>query len=198
MGNKEQHPAWQWLLDHQAVVDRIVKRACRGAYYLCDELTEEVYDRVQRVYDTFDGSHDVPRDAYMFSTLKWYLWKWMNANYERLGRSVSFSVLFDGIKRGEDDTTTYSSYAGHSGFSSSSLPVLAVEDSTFKRLVAWEEVQKILSSVGEYDRRLLVMRHLVGMQLKDIAELVGVTTQTVCRDCFTAEEEARRVAGYKS
>lgn len=93
------HEAWKWLTEHEVEVRNLTYKACRGAEYLCDELMEVVYDRIIRIHDLYDASFDVPRDAYMYIQLKWYLWKWMNKNY----RKLAVVPLSDDIGQYEDD-----------------------------------------------------------------------------------------------
>jgi RNA polymerase sigma factor (sigma-70 family) len=78
------HEAWEWLIANETAVNGLIRKSCRGAYHLQDELLEEVYDRVVRVYETHDPRFDVPVTPYVMRSLRWYLWKWMNKNYLQL------------------------------------------------------------------------------------------------------------------
>lgn len=69
---------WDVLERCQNELKALCKRSCRGRFDLVDELMGRVVDVMPQIEEAWDPTFDVPFRAHIFSSLRWYLWKWMN------------------------------------------------------------------------------------------------------------------------
>jgi RNA polymerase sigma factor (sigma-70 family) len=82
----ERSTMWEWFIENEALILKIVRVSCRGRADLQDELYEQCLDRFPRLWELYDPNKGAKLSTYVYRSLRFYLWKWMNANAARLDR----------------------------------------------------------------------------------------------------------------
>ncbi len=78
---------YDFVVEHMDIIERIARKSCRGRYDLVDELMEDAFDRTPRIVELWNPVYGVSLEAYVFGTLRRYMWKWMNKNFARLEKN---------------------------------------------------------------------------------------------------------------
>jgi DNA-directed RNA polymerase specialized sigma24 family protein len=63
---------WDWYLENELLIRSLVQKFGGG-----DELYEEVWDRLPRLFELYDESKG-KISSYVYANLRWYLWKKVN------------------------------------------------------------------------------------------------------------------------
>jgi RNA polymerase sigma factor (sigma-70 family) len=75
---------WQFIVDNHKAIERLARRSCRGCYGMIDELVEVVYDHAPKLVENYNPERGVELRAYVFNSLRWWMFKYMNKEAARL------------------------------------------------------------------------------------------------------------------
>jgi RNA polymerase sigma factor (sigma-70 family) len=155
---------WDFLLEEDASIRRVLRNSCRGHHELLEDLYDEVVlHYVPRLFETYDvGKGDIKQ--YVLRSLRWYCFKWMN-------------------RRAQDKTRHYEDVYVHDPEDGHLSVDLGTRD----------QVQSILTGLSEYNRFLLVSYYLGSMTYQEIAETLGLAKSTVRKHLLIALREAREL-----
>lgn len=156
----------KWLAANWERVAYLARKACRGRYDLIADLIGEAVDRVTGIASNYEPALG-SQDAHMITNLRWYMFKWMNANAKRLSRHSPLG-----------DSEEWLPGVEHQ------LPDLDGKDL----------VQEVLAGLSELDRTLLLLYHAHGMTHEEIGRRLGVSKGTARLHCIRALEAAQALA----
>ena len=156
---------WKFLEKEDRRVRKMLRKACRGRYELCEEMyCEVVLQYAPRLFETYDETKGelIP---YIINSLRWYCFKWMNK------RAKSKDVFHEDVQ-----------------------DIDPPEEPQVLDLDLKDEVESLLKGLSEYDRYLLVAYHCGGLTFAEIGEALGIGKATALRHYHAAMSRARLLA----
>lgn len=158
----------------------MIANSCRGRKELIDEIfSDVVLHYTENAFRTFDPTKGQTLYQHVMHTLRWYVGKWLNKRLRNMRRETSETDL----SNGEPGETVLRELA----IAKSGEPGGDALDNA-------EIVRKILANVPEYERALLMLRHVAGLSFPEIAKRLGVSESTARTQCDNALVCAKRVA----
>jgi len=170
---------WEWFVDNEPLVRAVVKTACRGCWYLQDELFSEACSRLPDIFDNYDVQHKsgAKISTKVVGDLRWHLWRYMGKRLQSF--HVSIDATIDcGFVNDENNAL---------------LSVLSIE-LTQHELDTRDQVQFILGKLIAYDRHILALYHLGENTFDDIANILGCSIGAAHKDYHAALLRAKEVA----
>lgn len=154
---------WTWLVENEDLVRRLCVRSARDRKDFIEEMWAVAVDRVQRAYELWVEELS-PLQGHMYRTLKWYMWK----RYVKLHELEQECLQLD--------------YAGN---------IASRQRSASENLEVKDQVYCILQKLDEYDRRLLVMHHVMELNFAEMGDALGMSKSCARVHYLKALEKAK-------
>lgn len=174
---------WELVLANENTLRGVIRHHCRQQYHLLDEIwSDVVLVAVPRAMKTFDPEKG-DFDRHINHTVKWYVYKWLNARLKRNDKEPSLSnFVYINRKQKEMDlqrgTVLYIEY----------------EDKSLSSVSERETVQTILERMPTYERSLLHLRIVLEWSYVEIARRLETDEITARKECDNALHLAKMLA----
>lgn len=169
----------------------VCANSCRGQKHLIDEMfSDVVFSRVQNAFRTFDTSHGVPLERHVFSTVRWYCFKWMNERSRKAAREPLFCDL---------QSESYSNDS-NAKVDLNSYQANLVDNTTLDAIIAGEckeEVQSLLSNLSPLMRRIVYLHDAMQWTHEEIGQQFGYSRRWADDQYLQAIKILRNVASRK-
>lgn len=159
----------------------MIANSCRGQHELIDDIfSDVVLHYTENALRTYNPTKGQTLYQHVMHTLRWYVRKWLVKRLKNMQRETSETDLSNDDGSGENVLRNIAATKTNFAFG----------DALDNR----ETVQKILGSVPEYERALLILRHVAGLSFPEIAKRLNVSESTARTQCDSALVLAKKIA----